>query len=147
MRRSPLKRRTPLRQTALKRSQRGTGPASDVVDAVYERAVWSCEICGLGVGPKRGTDHHIHHRRPRAAGGSRREDTNLPSNLLLLCPPCHAGVESRRGESLDAGWLVPQSADPAETAVLITRDRWLYLAVDGTYSLHPPRWREKGGEG
>jgi len=144
MRRTPLQRKTPLKQAAPKRSHRGTGPAQDVVDAVYERAGHSCEACTAAVGPVRGLDHHLHHRRPRAAGGSRREDTNLPSNLLLLCPPCHERIESRRGEALDAGWLVPQSADPAEVAVLIRRDTWTYLTADGRYHAHPPRWREKG---
>ena len=138
MRRSPLKR-TPMRS---KRSS--TGPSRDVVEAVYERAQWSCERCSSAVGPRRGEEHHIHHRRPRAAGGTNRPETNLPSNLLLLCPDCHEAIESFRAEALAAGWLVPQSADPAETAVLIRRDTWFYLTDDGDYDVHPPRWREKG---
>jgi 5-methylcytosine-specific restriction protein A len=142
-----LKRKTPLRQTALRSRPSSTGPTPDVVEAVYERAMWACERCGSPVGPRRGEEHHIHHRRPRAAGGTSRPETNLPSNLLLLCPPCHQAIESRRAEALDAGWLVPQSADPAEASVLIRRDRWLYLTVDGGYHVHPPSWREKGGEG
>lgn len=139
-----MKRGSPLRRTPLRSKRKATGPAADVVDAVYERAAHSCESCGFGVGPCRGADHHIHHRRPRAMGGTDRPDTNLPSNLLLLCPPCHEGVESRRGEALEAGWLVPQTSDPAEIAVLIHRDRWVYLAAEGGYSLHPPRWRQDG---
>lgn len=66
---SPLRRKTPLKRTPLLSRIRGTGPDRGVVDAVYERAGHSCEICGVGVGPVRGTDHHLHHRRPRAAGG------------------------------------------------------------------------------
>jgi 5-methylcytosine-specific restriction protein A len=139
-----MRRRSPLRRTPLKSRHKGTGPARDAVDAVYERAGHSCELCTCAVGPQRGLDHHVHHRRPRAAGGSKRPDTNLPSNLLLLCPPCHDEIESRRGEALSAGWLVLQSGDPAETAVLIHRDRWVYLTDDGDYAAHPPRWRERG---
>lgn len=139
-----MRRGKPLRRTPMKSARQSTGPDQDVVDAVYERAGHSCELCTHAVGPQRGLDHHIHHRRPRAAGGSKRPDTSLPSNLLLLCPPCHEGVESRRGEALDAGWLVPQSGDPAETAVLIQRDRWVYLTKDGDYAAHPPRWRQEG---
>lgn len=132
-------RRTPLRRKAApKRSQRGTGPAQDVVEAVYERARWACECCGSAVGPRRGSEHHIHHRRPRAAGGSRRPDTNLPSNLLLLCPPCHDDIESHRAVALSHGLLVVQVDDPATTAVLIRRDRWFYLTRDGRYSRTPP---------
>lgn len=134
-------RRSPLRRTPLKSKRTQTGPAQDVVDAVLDRATHSCERCGCGVGPKRGVEHHIHHRRPRAAGGSRRADTNWPSNLLLLCPGCHEQIESRRAEALAAGWLVPQGGDPAETAVLLFGDRFRYLTVDGGYSLHPPRWK------
>lgn len=139
MRRSPLKRNTPLKSRA-----KPTGPAQEVVEAVLERSYFSCEVCNTALGPIRGRDFHIHHRRPRAAGGSCRPDTNLPSNLLVLCPDDHAQIESRRAEALDAGWLVPQSGDPAEVAVLIHRERWVYLGVSGTYELHPPRWREKG---
>lgn len=146
MRRSPLQRKTPLRATPLKAKPRMTGPTQDVVDAVYERAGHSCERCGSAVGPQRGLDHHLHHRRPRAAGGSSAPDTNLPSNLVLLCPPCHAGIESRRAEAMRSGWLVSQGCDPAATAVLIHGDRWRYLTVDGAYHVHPPSWREKGGD-
>lgn len=120
------------------RRYKATGPAADVVEAVCERAGYSCEICTEQVGDRRGVDHHIHHRRPRGAGGSRRADTNLPSNLLLLCPPCHREVESHRGPAQSMGWLVVQSVDPATIAVLVQRDRWAYLTDDGRYSDLPP---------
>ena len=139
MKRTPLVRRTPLKRTPLKSKVNPTGPSQDVVDAVYERAKWSCESCGTGVGPKRGVDHHIHHRRPRASGGSSRPDTNLPPNLLLLCPPCHDETESHRADALRDGYLVPQcGGEPALIPVLIRRDRWLYLTADGRYSPRPP---------
>lgn len=141
MRRSPLKRKAPLRSRT-----KATGPTSDVVDAVLERACFSCEVCDSALGPVRGVDFHIHHRRPRAMGGTERPDTNLPSNLLVLCPDDHGQIESRRAEALEAGCLVPQSGDPAEVAVLIRRDTWVYLTRDGSYDVHPPRWREKGGQ-
>lgn len=75
-------------------------------------------------------------------GGTDRPDTNLPSNLLLLCPPCHEAIESRRGEALAAGWLVPQNGDPEETAVVLFGDRIRYLTATCEYSPHPPRWKE-----
>src|SRR5262245_33342840 len=102
-----------MRRTSLKSRPRATGPAQDVVEAVCERAAWSCELCRAGVGPLRGVEHHIHHRRPRAMGGTERAGTNLPSNLLLLCPPCHEVVERRRADALAGGWLVHQTDDPA----------------------------------
>lgn len=141
-----MRRGEPLRRTPMKTKRSSTGPAQDVVDAVYERAGHSCELCAAAVGPARGLDHHLHHRRPRAAGGTKRLDTNLPSNLLLLCPPCHGEIESHRADALAAGWLVLQAGDPAETAVLIHRDRWFYLTDDGDYAAHPPRWRLEGSD-
>lgn len=139
MRRGELRRKSPLRRTPLRSKRTSTGPAPDAVEAVYERGHWACERCRTAVGPKRGEDHHIHHRRPRAMGGTDRPDTNLPPNLLLLCPPCHDDVESRRGEAQHFGWLVPQVGDPAAVAVLIGFDRWRYLSAEGRYSTFPPK--------
>lgn len=127
-----------IKRVLMKRRYSATGPAPDVVDAVYERAGWSCEVCTDPVADRRGIDHHIHHRRPRGSGGSRRPDTNLPSNLLLLCPGCHADIESNRAIAQAMGWLVVQTADPAEVAVLVQRDRWVYLTTTGEYAQTPP---------
>lgn len=141
MRRSPLNRKAPLRRSSLKSKHKATGPDQDVVEAVHERAAWACEVCAVRLGPKRGIDHHIHHRRPRAMGGTDRPDTNLPSNLLLLCPPCHEDVESRRGDALRCGLLLSQVCDPAATAVRLAGPRWAYLTTDGAYAPHPPKER------
>ncbi|OKI47275.1 HNH endonuclease [Micromonospora sp. CB01531] len=113
-------RRKAIKRVMLPRRYKATGPTAEAV------------------GDRRGVDHHIHHRRPRAAGGSKRPDTNLPSNLLLLCPPCHQQIESHRAVAQSMGWLVVQAADPAQTAVLVQRDRWTYLTADGRYSDDPP---------
>ena len=131
-------RKKRMKRTLLSRRYKATGPTAEVVETVYERAAYSCEICTEGVGDRRGVDHHIHHRRPRAAGGSKRADTNLPSNLLLLCPTCHRQVESHRGPAQSMGWLVVQGTDPATVAVLVQRDRWVYLTESGTYADEPP---------
>lgn len=121
-----------------------TGPDRLMVEALLERAGWLCERCSGGLGPLRGRDWHVHHRRPRAAGGSGRADTNSPANLGVLCPDCHGEVEARRAEAQRDGWLVPQGADPADVAVLVERgSRWVYLTGQATYSLHPPGWTNK----
>jgi 5-methylcytosine-specific restriction protein A len=133
-----LPRKKPMRRTRWTSRYRSTGPTQDVVDAVYERAGHSCEVCTEGVGDRRGVDHHIHHRRPRAAGGSRRPDTNLPSNLLLLCPECHEQIEGHRELARSVGWLVSQGTDPASVRVLVQRDRWVWLSGDGRDSDVPP---------
>lgn len=122
--------------------RRYTGPSSASVDAVCERANHSCEICGSGVGDRRGVDYSIHHRRARAMGGTRWPGCNLPSNLMLVCGSgttgCHGVIESQRAGSVAAGWLVLSRTDPATAPVLITRDRWLYLDHVGGYSDDPP---------
>lgn len=133
----PIGRKKQIKRVLMSRRLRATGPPPEIVEAVYERAGHSCEICTSAVGDRRGVDHHIHHRRPRGAGGTRRPDTNEPPNLMLLCPDCHVSVESHRGPALAVGWLVPQSGDPALVAVLVQRDRWVYLTADGSYSADP----------
>lgn len=148
--RTPLERRTPLVQPYPNRISsaapvrrrtriRVTGPDQLTVEAILERAAYACERCSGLLGPVRGRDWHCHHRRPRAAGGSRRADTNSPANLVAICPTCHTAAESRRGEALAEGWLVPQSGDPAAVALLIGHGtRWVYLTHDGRYSDDPP---------
>jgi 5-methylcytosine-specific restriction protein A len=143
-RRARLVAKTPLARTgwaALDRKpakparRRDTGPQRGVVDAVYERAQHCCELCTLAVGPVRGTDHHLHHRRPRRAGGSSDPATNWPSNILLLCPGCHETVESHRTAAYEAGWLVRAGDDPAAVPVLIWRGtRGVLLTPDGEYA-------------
>ena len=65
----------------------------DAADAYCE--VW--EVChGARSGP-------AHHRRPRGQGGSRRRDTNLPSNGLSCCPRCHDWIENHRDEAKKHG--------------------------------------------
>lgn len=87
---------------------RDTGPSRKTREAVYERAGHACEMCGQSRGPLA-----IHHRRPRAMGGTRREDTNSPANLLLLCDSDHRWVEANREKALARGYLVRQHDDPA----------------------------------
>lgn len=129
----PPSRKKAINREMMRRRLRITGPPPEVVEAVYERAGYACEIAGCMVGDERGIDHHIHHRRPRALGGTSRGDTNLPQNLLLLCPPHHLEVERHRDHARAVGWLVPQSADPATVPVLVQRDRWVLLTPDGRY--------------
>lgn len=127
-----MKRGAPERKP-LRSRYRNTGPSQDVVDAVYERAHFSCELCGIGLGPMRGRDHHIHHRRARRMGGSQQPDTNQPQNLLLLDSSCHERVEKERDAAYAGGWLVRQEADPATVELLIHGTRWVWLSSDGRY--------------
>lgn len=122
--------------------RRHTGPSTDVVVAVLERASYACEICGVDLlYGERGVDYSIHHRLARKMGGTRWDGSNLPSNLLVVCghgtSGCHGEIESRRSSAVARGWLVLSHEDPEHVAVLITRDRWRYLAADGSYAENP----------
>ena len=112
---------------------RDTGPSVEVKRDVMARCLGRCERCGGGLAD----GHHIHHRRPRAMGGTGRPETNGHANLAVLCPGCHTTVESYRAEAYGDGWLVSQHADPAMAPVLLHGERWVYLTATG-YSDNPP---------
>lgn len=94
---------------------------------VMARARGLCERCGYGA-----SDVQLHHRRPRAAGGSRRGDTNTPSNAAWLCGACHRHVEAYRTSAYSDGWLVRQSHSPLATPVL-RLGQWVLLDDDGWF--------------
>lgn len=92
---------------------RPTGFPPIVRSLVLDRSGGRCEKCG-----EFQSDAAMHHRRPRGAGSTRRPETNMASNALLLCGACHRHVESYRAQAFDNGWLVRQSHLPAEVPVL-----------------------------
>ena len=92
---------------------RRTGFSPDVKDAVEERAGWRCELCA-----NTHSDMEYHHRRARGMGSTKRPETNAAANCIYLCGSCHRHVESHRTQAYDNGWLVRQSAFPADTPVL-----------------------------
>lgn len=55
--------------------------------SVLERDGHRCQHCGRPM--YRGM--HVHHIIYRSRGG-----TNLPSNLISLCPSCHGRIHGRR---------------------------------------------------
>lgn len=97
-----------------------------VRETVSERDQWRCTRCGEHVQFRTVS---IHHRRPAGSGGSRRPETHLPANLILLCGSgvtgCHGWVESHRTESYELGLLVHQGIDPAGVSVQTYRGRLL----------------------
>lgn len=93
-----------------------------------------CEICA------RRRAGHMHHRRPRKMGGSRRPSTNSPANILHLCPLCHQRIEtSSRTRAHSFGWLVDDSIDdPASVPVFLATaygQQYVWLHDDGTDDL------------
>ena len=93
--------------------RRSTGPSPAVRQLVWERDGGCCVRCGIYGGVHTFPPHQLHHRRPRGMGGTSRDDTNSPANLVLLCAQCHEWVESWRTRALCAGQLVSQGVDPA----------------------------------
>jgi hypothetical protein len=142
VKRTPLVRRTPMprgevklartaslraRVTPATRAGRATLIASRPV--VLARAAGRCECCGVPL-----TAVHVHHRRPRRAGGSRDPQTNAPSNLLALLPACHERWESQRAEAVRRGLVLAANADPLMTPVLLA-GQWVLL--DDSGNLNP----------
>lgn len=126
------RRKSELVARAPKPAPKDTGPTRAVRHTVKARAAMRCERCGVSVAAAR---YEVHHRQPRQMGGTSRPETNLPSNLLLLCAPrCHSEVESSRQISYERGWLVRAAHNPATAPVFIAGRGWTYLRADGTYA-------------
>lgn len=121
---------------------RALGVPHRVAELVIERDASSCiaRITHLGVAKPYA---HLHHRRPRKMGGSREAETNMPANLICLCEPCHAWIESHRTDALMSGWLVA-TRDHPHLVPLLYRDHWVYLLNDGQVTKYavPPPWED-----
>ena len=92
-----------------------TGADSKTREAIFQRAYFECENCGV---EKHTFGFSIHHRKPRGMGGTSKKEINNPSNLILLCGSgttgCHGWVESNREKAYELGLLVKQSQNPAD---------------------------------
>lgn len=102
---------------------------------VMVRANFRCERCGISI---QSLPMSIHHRRPRAMGGTHRLETNYSSNLLALCGSgtsgCHGYIESHRAESIELGFIVPQYEMPNNVPVKTFIHGWVLLTDDGSTS-------------
>lgn len=98
MKRSPLKRYTPLRRTPFRRSFRG--PVSGHVAAYAEcRRRSRCqaqipEVCT-------GRNEHAHHIRLRSQGGPTTSD-----NLLACCHACHTHIHANPAWANQQGFIL-----------------------------------------
>jgi len=105
---------------------------------VLDRDGYECQRCGRSV--RLLLRYSLHHRRPRAAGGSKH--ANFAANLITLCGSatsgggCHAWVETEaRTVAMAQGFLVRQGHDPRSFAVLrfavTDHPSWQVLTDDG----------------
>lgn len=106
MKRSPLKRRKPLRRNVATLDERDAW--EQLRQQVYARAGGLCDLCGTRL-PQ---GFHAHHRRTRSRGGS---DDVL--NLVALHPSCHDAVHRNPRRSYLQGFLVPTWATPRDWPV------------------------------
>lgn len=85
-------------------------PTDETLHLVGVRDGRRCALCGYRITGLRGRGWSLHHRRPRAMGGTTREWVNLPGNLILLCGSgtigCHSIVESDRAHYYANGFLI-----------------------------------------
>ena len=127
-----------------------TGPDATTVAAVWARDHGRCVRCGRGLGPARGWDWSMQHRRARQ-GTDSRPDTNQPTNLILLCGSattgCHGHVESYRAEARAGGWAVRQSDVPAAMPVRHAVHGWVLLSADGSHTTATPNQEQHQTEG
>jgi hypothetical protein len=64
-------------------------------------------------------------------GGTKRNDSGLPGNCLVVHPSCHAMIETSRERALRNGWLVSQWKDPQTVPVKLWSG-WALLRDDGS---------------
>lgn len=110
-----------------------TGFPKKVRDIIFERANDHCEVCGQD------RPQQLHHRRPRGHGGTKRPETNYPSNGLAVSTHCHHTIVEANPElARDRGWKVPQYLNPADVPVLRHGSEWVLLRDDGLV-FQPPQ--------
>jgi len=105
-----------------------TGPPASVLRVLEQRSQGWCEFHDCGA-----PAIHTHHRRPRRAGGTKRPEVNLPSNLVRLCLKHHDWVESNRLDALDMGLLLHATANPLQVSVR-TVHGWVLLDDEGSWT-------------
>ena len=144
-RRTPLVRKTPLRQVSERRAAKAgkphpkpksTGPDRATRELVLERDDYRCVSCGL---PIMGQQYSLQHRKARGVGGD-----NTPANLIVLCGSatspggCHLAAEQRGAQSLDLGYWVPSWQHPADVPVMHFVHGRVWLTDTGEVSYSPP---------
>jgi hypothetical protein len=107
---APVKARrdTPRRRVAPRWTRQDWKEAMDVLLVRCRRVMGGkeqacCEHCGM---PLVGSGVR-HHRQKREVGGDRL------ANIILLTPEHHVWVHEHPEAAKEAGWIVPDSTDPA----------------------------------
>jgi hypothetical protein len=101
---------------------------------VIARDKQTCQWCGRWVDVESGW-YSLQHRRARGMGGTKRIDTDLACNLVLVCgtgtTECHGEIESHRERAVERGFNVADRHNPALVPLLDYSDQWLRMDALG----------------
>ena len=104
MKRTPLRRKTPLRSRGRKAAREK--PALDAFrEALRARSGGLCEARTPACPPRRHEGVHANHVRRRSQGG-----THDAANGLLLCAAGHQWIHEHPAMSFERGWLARTEA-------------------------------------
>ncbi|WP_280320127.1 hypothetical protein [Nocardia wallacei] len=119
------------RQVLPKQQPRRSKPNKDgfgprVKSLIVARSGGVCELDGCG------RAEVIHHRGPRALGGTHQGWVNWAANGFHIASRCHDRIESHRTRAYVNGWLVSRlgSVVAADVPVL-RRGAWVLLDDEG----------------
>jgi 5-methylcytosine-specific restriction protein A len=103
-------------------------------EVLWSRCDGFCEVSGRALDFE---TFDAHHRRLKGMGGTSREDTDLPGNLLALDPEVHNGapwsVHQRTSWSRPRGYLLSTSVEIAAEEPLLYRGKtWMILDDEGS---------------
>ena len=101
MKRSPIKRRTPLRKVGAK-ALREQQALRDFRFAVRVMAGGRCQAHTPDCPPGAHDGHHAHHR----CIADRRLGRHDPARGLLVCEQAHRYIHAHPAESYERGWLL-----------------------------------------
>ena len=117
--------------------------SSEAAALILARSSGHCEVLAPGCQHILNT---IHHRRPRAMGGTTRPSTGWAANGLAVCHACHTRIEHNRAWAYDYGYLLRQAMFPNEEPVW-WRHHWVcnrhgvmvrqWVLLDDAGQIHP----------
>ncbi len=127
-------------QAATSKLKRGknTGPKRDVKDLLMDRNGAHCEVGIKCLGRAFGKLESA-HREGKKSGGTKKPWSNLASNLLWACPPCHYEIDQKSPADAERhGFKIREGvARPWEIPVKHYEYGWVLLDDQGGHRPAP----------
>lgn len=101
--------------------------------AAYDREGGRCLVSGQPLGDRDGDTWHLHHRRPKSMGGTRRANEDTLPNVIAVMPSAHREIHAHPDRSRPLGWLLPHTEEEPGRIPLRTWRGWRFLTDDGGY--------------